>query len=184
MARPGSPDFLREIGMRLATARTRAGLSQADAAKKLGMARPQTLGDREAGKGAFSIEALAEMCELYGVSSDFVLGLSQTPTMRAGVAVINLALERAVRDARSIEAIESEARRLLAETVEHGIVIGYSVPQEYEVVPEEEYGHRVRAVRAKIDRLQPKRRKIVARLLGLFSRRVGKGGAHGEPRSK
>lgn len=130
---------LRQVGARLSEARTRTGLSQAEVAQRVGMSRPQTIGDWELGAGNFSIAALHALCQLYHVSADWVLGLSQMPAVKGGRGgIINLAVERTVLAAQSIRDCERELARLRA-LPEDGIIFGYPVPTDFEVVDDGEW---------------------------------------------
>lgn len=64
-----------EIGLRLKEARNLAGLSQAQAAKVLGIHRP-SVSEIESGRRRISAEELSELCETYDVATDWVLGRS------------------------------------------------------------------------------------------------------------
>lgn len=62
------------VGSRLRTAREAKGIRQEEAAKWAGFGRTQLV-NVEAGRSAINNYALIALCSLYGVSSDFVLGL-------------------------------------------------------------------------------------------------------------
>lgn len=64
-----------EIGLRLKEARKLAGLSQAQAAKVLGIHRP-SVSEIESGNRRISAEELSELCETYDVAPDWILGRS------------------------------------------------------------------------------------------------------------
>ena len=62
-----------KIGKRLKEARKLAGLSQAQAAHVLGIHRP-SISEIESGNRRISAEELSELCEVYDVTPDWVLG--------------------------------------------------------------------------------------------------------------
>lgn len=152
MPRPGDPQLLRAIGARLSTARVNAGLSQGQAAAKLGMPRAQTLGDWEAGTANFSVADLHALCVLYQVSADWIIGIAQAPKIGGTGGVIDLAVERAVHAATSWEEIEAGARRMKAWMPE-GILFGFRTPHEHEALLGEEWESRKRAIVLKLERL-------------------------------
>jgi len=61
------------IGDRLRMAREMAGLTQAQAAKLLGLHRP-SISEIEAGRRKVSAEELAKLSEVYAVNMDWILG--------------------------------------------------------------------------------------------------------------
>lgn len=146
------PNWLRHVGGRLSEARTKAGLSHAEVAQRLDMPRPQTVGDWEVGKGNFSIGALFALCDLYKVSCDWVLGLSQMPKFKGRGGIINLEVERAVMSGQSLRDVDLDLRRLRA-LPEDGIIFGYPVPSDFEVVDDGEWSARLKALNIKLDRL-------------------------------
>lgn len=151
----GEEQFLREVGARLAKARTDAGFTHAGAAKALGESRPQTLGDREAGKGNFAIANLFAMCRLYRVSADWILGLSEEPKIPPNHAIINRAIELAALQCDSYAELKEEALATDSYGVD-GVQFGYTIPGGYEVIPREEYDRRIDAVRRRLERLRSK----------------------------
>lgn len=67
------------IASRLRIARERAGLSQGQVAKLLGLHRP-SVSELEAGRRRVSAEELATLSELYGVGVDWLSGVDQKET--------------------------------------------------------------------------------------------------------
>ena len=65
-----------EVGKRLAQARKDAGYTQTEVGKLLNMAY-QNYQKYESGKVELSYEKLAFLCELFSVSADYLLGLSE-----------------------------------------------------------------------------------------------------------
>lgn len=63
----------KQIASRIRVARENAGLTQAQAAKQLGMVRP-TLTECEAGRRKVSAPELAAMAEIYGVGVAWLVG--------------------------------------------------------------------------------------------------------------
>lgn len=68
------------IGDRLTRVRRAFGDTQKQMAEKLGVSLP-TVRSWEQGKSAPTCEMLANICRLYGVSADELLGLSDVPTL-------------------------------------------------------------------------------------------------------
>lgn len=66
----------RAIGQRLKTAREIAGLTQTEAAEALGYSQPVQLSNMEAGNRAPPLDKLVKLAELYGTSTDYILGLA------------------------------------------------------------------------------------------------------------
>ncbi|MCR9245627.1 MAG: helix-turn-helix transcriptional regulator [bacterium] len=142
---------LRGIGARLAQARHKAGLSQTAAAKEIGLARGQSIGDYEQGKFDFQVSRLAELCALYRVSTDWVLGLAETPELRAAGGVINKAAEEAVLRAETLNEVLGAGPDVVSE--DGSIAFGYPIPSRFEVVDDEEWTSRRDAVELKFRRL-------------------------------
>lgn len=61
---------------RLKMLRLEFGLTQAEIATKLGISQ-QTYSNFEKGNGRLDVEVLKNVCDLYGVSSDYILGLDE-----------------------------------------------------------------------------------------------------------
>ena len=61
---------------RLKTLRMEFGLTQAELAAKLGLSQ-QTYSNFEKGNGRLDVGVLKKVCDLYGVSSDYILGLDE-----------------------------------------------------------------------------------------------------------
>lgn len=133
-------------------ARVARGLSQTAVAAELEMPRAQTLGEWELGRSNFSISDLAALCRLYGVSSDYILGLSELPKVRGSGGIINLAVERAILGATSGRQLERDTKALAA-MKPAGILFGYAVPREFELLDDEEFSIRSRALATKLRRL-------------------------------
>ena len=68
------------LGQRICELRTTIGWSQVDMAKKLGVAK-QTVSNWENENIQPSIEMLVRISKLFGVSTDYVLGLEQIPRL-------------------------------------------------------------------------------------------------------
>lgn len=151
-AQMDAQDPLAGMGQRLAEARIATGLSQIEVARRLGMERPQTIGDWETGRYGMRADSLASLCRLYRVSADWVLGLSETPKVGGIGGVINLAVERAILRATTAQQVETEARRLDA-LKPPGILFGFRVPAEFEVLSDEEWRSRSHAITLKLKRL-------------------------------
>lgn len=71
------PERTDPIGARLREARKLAGLSQGQVANMLGLHRP-SISEIEAGNRKVSAEELSDLCDIYDVSLDWVLG--KTPS--------------------------------------------------------------------------------------------------------
>ena len=69
------------IGKRLRLLRAHADVTQAEAAEALGISQ-QSLSGIENGVTKIDVTTLANICNYYGVSSDYILGLDDS-TMRA-----------------------------------------------------------------------------------------------------
>ena len=79
------------IGKRLRFARESAGLTQSFVARELGLHRP-AVSEIEAGRRRLSAEELAVLCELYDVSSSWVLeNRSEAPDAAVELAARRLA---------------------------------------------------------------------------------------------
>ena len=65
------------IGERLAIIRRKNGYTQARLAAKLGVSLP-TVRAWEQGKSSPKYDTLVQLCKLYDVTSDFILGLKKT----------------------------------------------------------------------------------------------------------
>ena len=73
---------------RLISARKSAGMTQAEAAKRLGTTQP-AYAKYETGPSLPGLEKLLDFCRLYGVSSDYLLGLSDDPKATRAVSIEN-----------------------------------------------------------------------------------------------
>jgi len=159
MPRSGDPEFLRQVGSRLFSARTKAGLTQEEAAEKLEMSRAQTLGSWEAGAANFSISDLYAAARLYRVSTDWLLGISEEPRIPANHAIMNRSLERAALAAESHEELLEKAKELDALNQPDSITFGCSLVGDYEIIAQDEYDARIAAIRKRVARLPEKRAK-------------------------
>ncbi len=65
------------VAMRLKLLRTEEGLTQNEVAEKLGVTQ-QTYSKYEKGTSNVDSVVLTKICNLYGVTSDYVLGISPT----------------------------------------------------------------------------------------------------------
>lgn len=155
-------DFLRQVGMLLTKARNEADLSQEQVAERMGIARAQTIGDWEQGESNFSIDTLRKFCRLYKVSSDWLLGLSENPNVRGAGAVMDLAVERAVLRAKTLREAETEARQLGA-VFGNAILVGFAIPDEYELLTDAAWDARRGAVRSKLESLEHDRPTVFKR---------------------
>lgn len=80
-----------QIGHRLRLAREHAGLTQSHVAKELGLHRP-AVSEIEAGRRRLSADELAVLCDLYDVSSTWVLeNRSEAPDAAVELAARKLA---------------------------------------------------------------------------------------------
>lgn len=68
------------LGARIQEMRTAVGWSQVDLSKKLGVAK-QTVSNWENDNIQPSIEMLVRLSKLFGVTTDYLLGLEQTPRL-------------------------------------------------------------------------------------------------------
>ena len=150
MRRPPDPDLLRSVGARLQKARKDAGFtSHAAVAKLLGMPRPQTIGDWESGNGSITCTDMVALCQLYGVSADWVLGTTELPEVRAGGVVIDQAVEHAVLSANSAQEAEAAIGALNAGSL-HRMRLGFRIPPRGQVITEAEWEARHEAVEVRI----------------------------------
>lgn len=67
----------KEIADRLRSAREQAGLSQGQVAKMLDYKRP-TISEIEAGRRKVTAEELGKFADMYGVTTEWILGRNQT----------------------------------------------------------------------------------------------------------
>lgn len=86
-------EMRQEIRIRLKLARRAAKLTQGDAAAEMGVTR-QTVSSWERGETAPSVDALASLCAVYGVSSDQILFGNATVEFGAS-ALLAIARKRA-----------------------------------------------------------------------------------------
>lgn len=146
-------DEAKGIGARLFKARTDAGAgTQAEVAQRLGLG-VNTVGIWERGLAVPVATNLAALCRLYGVSADWVLGLSQVPRISGTGGIVNLAVERVVASATGISEVVAECRKLGAMLGDR-ILFGYTIPNEYEVLSAAEWEPRRQSLRLKLERLQ------------------------------
>lgn len=144
--------YAKEVGARLFQARQQAGVgTQTEVSIHLGLG-VNTVGMWERGLVMPRADNLAAVCRLYNVSTDWILGLSQTPKVGGIGGVLNLAAERAVLGATSWSQVEESARRL-GVLKAPAIVFGYQVPSEFEVVGDAEWKLRSAAITLKLRRL-------------------------------
>ena len=69
------------FGSRLRSLRKEHKVSQGEIGKLLGVSATQ-VGDMERGNSATSMPRLYELCKYFGVSSDYLMGLTDDPTPR------------------------------------------------------------------------------------------------------
>jgi transcriptional regulator with XRE-family HTH domain len=155
-------DYLRRVGANLTKARNDVHLSQEQVAEQLGISRPQTVGDWEKGESNFSIDALRRLCGIYKVSADWVLGLSENPNVRGAGAVIDLAVERSLLCAKTLPEAQAKAKQLGA-MVGNVILVGFAIPDEYELLTDEQWEARRLAVRSKLEGLEHDRPSVFKR---------------------
>lgn len=107
-----------ETGRRFAHARELNGLNQIEAAKKLGYANSAPLCKVESGCSPASRLMIRRAAQAYGVSADFLLGLSDYPE-RDPRTVEQIAIYRGIKDAieRSARSIAEQSIVNAAETV-------------------------------------------------------------------
>lgn len=75
----GDTEFLKEMGQRIMVRRKTLRMTQEDLAEKLGVST-QMISNLELGKKAIRPENLARVCEVLGLSADFVLTGTNTKT--------------------------------------------------------------------------------------------------------
>lgn len=81
----GDTDFLKEMGQRIMVRRKSLRMTQEELAKKLGVST-QMISNLELGKKAIRPENLARVCDVLGLSADFVLTGTNTKTAVDAVA--------------------------------------------------------------------------------------------------
>jgi len=81
----GDNEFLKEMGQRILVRRKALRMTQEEMSEKLGVS-PQMISNLELGKKAIRPENLAKVCELLGLSADYVLTGSNTQTAVDAVA--------------------------------------------------------------------------------------------------
>ncbi len=81
----GDTDFLKEMGQRIMVRRKSLRMTQEELADKLGVSA-QMISNLELGKKAIRPENLARVCEVLGLSADFVLTGTNTKTAVDAVA--------------------------------------------------------------------------------------------------
>lgn len=87
------------LGDRLRWLRNRADLSQADVAEQIGMSQSQVL-KWENGKAEPDANSIRKLARLFGVTSDYILGLADSPRgyMDTDLSADEWAIIRAIRD--------------------------------------------------------------------------------------
>ena len=81
----GDTDFLKEMGQRIMVRRKALRMTQEEMADKLGVSA-QMISNLELGKKAIRPENLARVCDVLGLSADFVLTGTNTKTAVDAVA--------------------------------------------------------------------------------------------------
>ena len=81
----GDTDFLKEMGLRIMVRRKSLRMTQEELADKLGVSA-QMISNLELGKKAIRPENLAKVCDVLGLSADFVLTGTNTKTAVDAVA--------------------------------------------------------------------------------------------------
>lgn len=81
----GENNFLKDMGQRIMVRRKALRMTQEELAEKLGVSA-QMISNLELGKKAIRPENLAKVCEVLGLSADFVLTGSNTKTAVDAVA--------------------------------------------------------------------------------------------------
>lgn len=81
----GDTDFLKEMGQRIMVRRKALHMTQDELSEKLGVST-QMISNLELGKKAIRPENLARVCDVLGLSADFVLTGSNTKTAVDAVA--------------------------------------------------------------------------------------------------
>ena len=81
----GETDFLKEMGQRIMIRRKALHMTQDELSEKLGVST-QMISNLELGKKAIRPENLARVCDVLGLSADFVLTGSNTNTAVDAVA--------------------------------------------------------------------------------------------------
>ena len=66
------------MATRLKLLRIQNGMTQASLSKELGVSQ-QSYSNLEKSGGRFDVALLKKLCDLYGVSSDYILGLDENP---------------------------------------------------------------------------------------------------------
>lgn len=66
------------FGIRLRKVRNKAKETQKELAELLGVS-PNQIGEIENGRGATTLAKLAQMCQHYNISADYLLGLTDEP---------------------------------------------------------------------------------------------------------
>lgn len=66
------------FGLRLRKIRTHSRETQKELAERLGV-KPNQIGEMENGRGATTLAKLAQICEHYNISADYLLGLTDEP---------------------------------------------------------------------------------------------------------
>lgn len=91
-------DFDKQLGLRLGKLREERGWSQEQLREKTGVERRETITQWENGTRKIKAEHIIPLCEAFGISADFLLGLSEDP-QRTPSAVDELGLSsEAVRN--------------------------------------------------------------------------------------
>lgn len=95
-------DFDKQLGLRLAKLREERGWSQEQLREKAGVERRETITQWENGTRKIKAEHILLLCEVFGISADYLLGLSDDPH-RTPSAVDELGLS--LKAIRGIEMI-------------------------------------------------------------------------------
>ena len=81
----GDTDFLKDMGQRIMVRRKSLRMTQEEMAEKLGVSA-QMISNLELGKKAIRPENLARVCDVLGLSADFILTGTNTKTAVDAVA--------------------------------------------------------------------------------------------------
>jgi transcriptional regulator with XRE-family HTH domain len=101
-------DFDKQLGLRLAKLREERGWSQEQLREKAGVERRETITQWENGARKIKAEHILLLCEAFGISADYLLGLSDDP-YRTPSAVDDLSLSpEAIIGIKRIKMISEE----------------------------------------------------------------------------
>lgn len=133
------PELAKKFGAELRAARLRVGLTQEEAARRLGTA-PMVLGRLEKGRAHPSLPMLRRLCVELNVGADRLLGLTEEPPLRRTESPALLGLLNA---ARSLPAVYLRLLRRLAQALQSALLgavppqaVGAEEPPEQEEPPE------------------------------------------------